>query len=297
MSKDRDRAAARVKALDRGEEQDASGDEAEFGKMTLRVTFDTNTFDKVVRPNVYAKDPNYPEFLAVHEALKRGDILGSISETIITFEGIGKDQRAPVFGTTNPRSRTEQVSDDTFMITLTAEQPARPPVHPKQAERFVAAFDLGIRLLGAPRIGMPRVEGDFYVLETPEALKQRLDRYFNILQAIEARGLGSPRVMAIAERWTDRAPNEPWYRLLGTAKDIHETREIGRAVAEWSDADSIGAHYGYGNDLFCTLDVAAGEGRRGDAAILDADNRQWLSSNFGVRFASLNDLARLFRSK
>jgi hypothetical protein len=283
--------------LDQGEEPDASGDGEEFGKMTLRVTFDTNTFDKVVRPNVYAKDPNYGDFVAVHEALQRGDILGFISETIITFEGIGKDQRAPVFGTTDLRSKTEQVSDDTFMITLTAEQPARPLVHPKQAERFVAAFDLGIRLLGAPRTGMPRVEGEFYMLETPEALKQRLDRYFNILRAIEARGLGSPRVMAIAERWADRAPNEPWYRLLGTAKGIHETREVGRAVAEWSDADSIGAHYGYGNDLFCTLDVAAGEGRRGDAAILDADNRQWLSSNFGVRFASLNDLARSVRSK
>src|SRR5258707_15467978 len=120
--------------------------------------------------------------------------------------------------------------------------------------------------------GVPRLD------ETPEALKQRLDRYFNILRAIEARGLGSPRVMAIAERWADRAPNEPWYRLLGTAKDIHETREVGRAVAEWSDADSIGAHYGYGNDLLCTLDVAAGEGRRGDAAILDADNRFFFSS-------------------
>jgi hypothetical protein len=273
-------------------------DRAGSGKMTLRVTFDTNTFDKVVRPSVYPKDPKYPEFVAVHEALKRGDILGFISETIITLEGIGKDQRAPVFGTTDLRSRTEQVSEDTFAVTLTPEQTARQPVHPKQAERFVAAFDLGFRLLGAPRIGMPRVEGDFYVSEPPETLTERLDRYFNILQAIEARGLGSPRVMAIANRWADRAaPNEPWYRLLGTAKDIYETREVARAIAEWSDADSIGAHYGYANDLFCTLDVAAGEGRRGDAAVLDANNREWLSSNFGIKFGTLRDLATLVRNK
>jgi hypothetical protein len=95
------------------------------------------------------------------------------------------------------------------------------------------------------------VEGDFYAIETPGDLPERLDRFFNILQAIEARGLGSPRLMAIAKRWADRtAPNEHWYRVLGAAKDIHETREVGRAVAEWSDADSIGAHYGYKNDLF-----------------------------------------------
>src|SRR5258708_38981366 len=108
--------------------------------MTLRVRCGRNSLEKVVRPNVYAKDPNYGDFVAVHEALKRGDILGFISETIITFEGIGKDQRAPVFGTTDLRSQTEPVSDDTFMITLTAEQPARPLVHPKQADRFRAAF-------------------------------------------------------------------------------------------------------------------------------------------------------------
>ena len=267
--------------------------------MTLRVTFDTNTFDKVVRPNVYARDPNHADFVAVHEALKRGDILGFISETIITFEGIGKDQRASVFGTTELRSRTEQVSDDTFVITMTPEQAARPPVHPKQAERFVAAFDLGFRLLmGAPRIGKPSVEGDFYVSETPEALTQRLDRCVSILRAIEARGVGFSRAEALAEHWADRAaPNEPWYRVLGTARDIGEKREVARAIAEWSDADSIGAHYAYANDLFCTFDEAAAEGRRGDAAVLDAENRQWLSSNFGIRFASRGDLATLGRSK
>ncbi|WP_139017367.1 hypothetical protein [Bradyrhizobium sp. STM 3809] len=259
------------------------------------MTFDTNTFDKAVRPSVYAKDPNHADFVAVHEALKRGDLLGFVSETIITFEGIAKNDRASVFGTTDLRSRTEQLSDDTFQIALAPEQPARQPVHVKQAERFVAAFDLGIQLLGAPRIGMPRVEGNFYVPETEEALEQRLDRFFNVMRAIEARSLGSPRVLAIAERWAERAPNSPWYQRLGTAKDIHETREVGRAVAEWSDADSIGAHYGYGNDLFCTLDIAAGEGRRGDAAILDAENRAWLVSEFGIKFVSLSELAALVR--
>jgi hypothetical protein len=259
----------------------------------LRVTFDTNTFDKVVRPNVYPNDPSYPDFVAIHEALKRGDVLGFISETIITIEGLGKDQRAQVLGTTDLQRRTEQVLEDTFEITLTTVQTARQPLHSKQAERFVAAFDFGLRLLATSRVGMPRVEGDFYAFESPEALGERLNRFHDIMRAIEARGLGFPRAEAIANRWADRAArNEPWYRVLGTAKDIHEKREVSRAVAEWSDADSIGAHYAYDNNLFCTLDVAAAEGRRGDPAILDADNREWLSSNFGIRFGSITDLAK-----
>jgi hypothetical protein len=85
--------------------------------------------------------------------------------------------------------------------------------------------------------------------------------------------------------------------VLGKAKDIHEVREVGRAIAEWSDADSLAAHYGYGNDLFCTLDVAAGEGRRGDAAILDTENRRWLSSNYSIKFGSLSDLAAILAGK
>jgi hypothetical protein len=277
-------------------EFEASCDGAEFVKMTLHVTFDTNAFDKVVRPNVYAKDPLHSEYLAMHEALKRGDVLGFISETTIVLEGIGRDDRASVFGTSTMQSRSEQVSNDTFELTLAPAQPARKPVHFKQAERFVEAFKFGFRLLGAPRIGMPRVEGDVYVSETDEALPGRLDRFVTVARAIEDRGLGHPRVLAIAKRWGARAPGEPWYRVLGKAKDIHEEREVARAIAEWSDADSIAAHYGYGNDLFCTQDVAAGEASRGDPAVLDADNRQWLSSNYGIKFGSLSDLAAVLRS-
>jgi hypothetical protein len=104
--------------------------------------------------------------------------------------------------------------------------------------------------------------------------------------------------MAIAKRWAERAaPNEHWYRLLGSARDVKETREVARVVAEWSDAESIGAHYAYGNDLFCTLDVAAGETRRGDAAILDTDNRRWLTSSFGIKFGTISDVATLVTGK
>ena len=263
--------------------------------MTLRVTFDTNTFDKVVRPARYPQDPSRQEFAAIHEAIKNGELLGFISETIITLEGIGKDQRATVFGTTGLQKRNEQISDDTFQITLTTDQPARAPIHIKQAERFVAAFDLGLRVLGAPRVGLPRVENGPYAKETSEELPERLDRFFNIMRAIEARDLGHPRTLAIAAMWADRAPNQHWYNVLGEAKDIHETREVARAIAEWSDADSVGAHYAYGNDLFCTLDVAAGEAKRGQSATLDAVNRRWLLSDFGIKFVSLHELATILQ--
>jgi hypothetical protein len=49
----------------------------------------------------------------------------------------------------------------------------------------------------------------------------------------------------------------------------------------------IAAHYGYGNDFFCTGD----EARPGHPSILDAANRAWLTADFGVRFCTIPELA------
>jgi hypothetical protein len=84
----------------------------------------------------------------------------------------------------------------------------------------------------------------------------------------------------------------PWFKSLGKAEDIHETRAVGRAVAEWADGDSVAAHYGYRNDFFCTLDAGKGEGKRGDPAVLDAANRAWLSADYGIQFITIAELAK-----
>ncbi len=264
--------------------------------MPLTVTFDTNTFDKVSRPALYPNDPGHVAMVEVHDALNRGDIQGFICDTALTLEGIGVNHRATVFGGTIARSSFAQVSEDTFSITITPEQPDRRPVHPKQAERFRAAFGLGIKLLGAPRVAMPRAEDQFYVVDDPEKLERRLSRYFDLGQKIESHGLGCARAMALATRLArGTVPPGPWFQSLGNARDIHETREVGRAIAEWADGDSVAAHYGYGNVFFCTLDAGKGESKRGDPAILDADNRLWLTAQYGVQFVTISELARKVR--
>ena len=183
--------------------------------MALTVTFDTNTFDKVSRPALYPRDAGYAEMAEVHDALKRGAIRGFVCDTTLTLEGIGVDHRSTVFGGTVARSSFAQVSDDTFSITIRPEQPDRRPVHPKQAERFREAFALGIRLLGAPRIGMPRAEGEFYALDDPESLGDRLNRFHDLGREIESRGLGCGRAMALATRLDNgTSPFSPWFQSL-----------------------------------------------------------------------------------
>jgi hypothetical protein len=262
----------------------------------MRITFDTNTFDKATRPTLYSKDPEHQGMIVVHEALKRGDIQGFLSDTAITLEGITNDQRATVLGNTQTHSSFAQSSDDTFTITVTPVQVDRSPLHPKQEERFIETFALGIHLLGAPRIGMPRAEEQFYAVEDPAMLGERLNRFVDILNKIEARGLGSSRANGIAARFAGREIAQgPWFKALGTAEDIHEKREVARAVAEWADADSVAAHYAYGNDIFCTLDDGKAETRRGEPAVLDANNKAWLAEEFGIQFLTLSELAQRLR--
>jgi hypothetical protein len=262
----------------------------------MRVTFDSNVYDKAVRPTIYSKDPDFREMTIVHQALKDARIQGFISETTITLEGIGRDDRATVFGSTHARSSVAQTAEDTFAITLTTEQPDRRPVHPKQRERLIEAFRLGVRLLGAPRIGMPPAEKQFHVIEDPAMLPQRLDRFVSLLRQIEERGLGSARAMKIAARFVPPEDLQRlWFTALGAAKDITDRREVARAVAEWADADSIAAHYAYGNDVFCTLDFAKAETKRGEPAVFDPANRAWLTENFGIQFVTLAQLADMVK--
>jgi hypothetical protein len=212
---------------------------------------------------------------------------------MVTLEGIKVDDRAEVFGSTIVATHIAEEGPETIHVNLRPEQARRSPLHRKQAERFGAALALGMKFLGAPRTGMPRVEvldTDPYVRETEEELTKRLDRYFELARVIEGKGLGSAQAKRLAQRLANaETMPAPWFKALGAARDIHETRQVARAIAEWSDGDSIAAHYGYGNDFFCTGD----EARPGHASILEAANRAWLMADFGVHFCTIRELAAL----
>jgi hypothetical protein len=134
------------------------------------------------------------------------------------------------------------------------------------------ALDLGLRILSAPRESSSRIDdpsGELYAKDADEAaVSMRLQRYESIVAAIEGRGLGFARVM----------------------KTPGSGRKAARAVAEWADGDSVAAHHGYANDLFCTEDRAARAGRR---SVMHPAYRGWLHRAYGVEFVTLAELAVL----
>jgi hypothetical protein len=265
----------------------------------MRVTFDSNTLDKAVRPGRFPKDPRQPDLLKVNAALSARTIEGFFCDTIVTLEGIQNKDRVEVLGSTTLRSsRSDRINasgQHAVHLNLHAEQTKRQPLHSEVINRLTAALALGFHAIGAPRIGGVRIDdpaGTIYLSQPDEAiLSARLDKFMDAARAIEARGVGAAQVAALAETFAKRAGvTEPWLQSLQRAQDIREERSVQRAVAEWADGDSLAAHIGYGIDLFCTED----EGNSaGGSTVLDKTNRAWLSATYGVRFVTLTELAAM----
>jgi hypothetical protein len=253
----------------------------------MKVTFDTNTLDCAARPECHLKDSGQPHFVKVHDAMKAGRLKGYFSETLVTLEGIKNADRVDVLGDTRLDRQIRSTGQNTISVDLTVQQ-ARKPLHPKHAARIQAALKVGMRALRAPsRARWTLIEdaiGSFFAHDAEAKFADPMGRTNDACAAIEARGVGFALIKSLATSFAKRdraeiakqqeeefakldemlapaglrAPRiafeEPWFRSLLRAKDIHEKRKVQRAVAEWADADSIAAHIGYGSDLSCTED-------------------------------------------
>lgn len=279
--------------------------------MTLRVTFDTNVLDLACRPERFPKDPRQPHLQKVRDALAAGTIQGFYSVTMLTIEGIMRNDRADVFASTQTKMQHETLSVTknadlpdairaevggadvvTAGLRLTVEQPARKPLHREVVARIRAAQALDVRVLkAAPRIGAYLIEdpeGQFY-LDNGEgdALAVWLDKIEKASEAIEGRGLGFAQVKALGQTIAAGDPAKAWFRALDDAKNIHEERAVERAFSEWADGDAIAAHIAYGLDVFCSADVGNSNATN---SVLDPVNRSWLTATYGIKFMTFDDL-------
>jgi hypothetical protein len=180
----------------------------------VRITFDTNTIDHAVRPQLAPKDSQQPGYFKIHEALKARKIEGFFCETLVTLEGIQKVDRAEVLGSMRLQQRRESGDVDAASrtvrtnLTFMVEQPKRKPLNPAQSARIQAALDIGMRVLSAPRIGGIRIDdpaNTVYVRDPDEiALTARLNRYTDATTDIESRDVGASQALALAKRFAER---------------------------------------------------------------------------------------------
>ncbi len=265
----------------------------------MRVTFDTNTLADVVSPATSQRPTGAADGAIVRAAIQAGAVRGFFCEALVILEGIKNADRRAVFGSTEANTHYQHgVAPDgngVTTINIRVEQPARRPLDQRQADRFLAAFGLGMKLLAATRVGMTRVDdpdGSRYVAEPDEGqLGRRLDRHFEAVTAIEARGVGCAQAMRLAyDIQAEIGGYHPFISYLGKPRTTAEQRQINRAIAEWADGDSVAAHYAYGIDIFCSEDFGKSAA---NPSVLDTANRDWLTKTFGIQFATLGELAQM----
>ena len=239
-------------------------------RVALRVTFDTNTLDPITQPELAGS--MRADCMAIHESLRAKRIEGFLCETVLTVEG---GQR-------------------TFA-------PGRQPPQAGTVARVTRALNLGIRILRAPRAGGAPSEIangalngalDLELYARDENPATRLRRYESIAAAIDARGLGFARVLKLTHSLGRGAPSASASANLSRASSPADMTKVARALAEWADGDSVAAHYGYANDLFCTEDRAAKAGRD---SVMHPAQRSWLNRVYAVEFVSIAELAARLR--
>jgi hypothetical protein len=163
-------------------------------------------------------------------------------------------------------------------------------LHDENERQIAAAFSLGVQVLAAQRVGMPRIEdseGRVYVLDQDEAaLGVRIDRFYDAAEAIEARGSGFAHIQKIATRLAKKAGViEPWYSSLDRADSAEE-----KEIAKWADGDTVAAHIAYQIDYLCTGDQA-----KARSSVFNPTERAWLAESFGVRLVTITELAAMIR--
>lgn len=262
----------------------------------MNVTFDSNSYRRVVDPSVFTKDVRQAEFQKIHQAIVDGRVTGFLSETIATLEGVQNAARGAYFASLKPEIKVEESTSPNGSIgirfTMGANNSLHPGVHQIVSRWLGEATKLGFKYLKAPRIAAPRpvvvLQSTDFAVEPDSQSNSRLDLYHEILREIEARGVGIAPLKAIGERIANRLKStEPWYSVLNNSKDAAEDKEIQKAVSEWADGDTIAAHVGYGIDLLCSGDQGVGAG----TSVFDASSRKWLEETYSVQFVTISELA------
>ncbi|WP_155638807.1 hypothetical protein [Burkholderia territorii] len=245
----------------------------------LRVTIDTNVCDILHEPDKSPELMIPDDARRLRQAIADGTILAFAAEATLFVECLAfKDKLAylAVAGTPDPR----------------------PSPDPRAVDRFRDLNALGVKILHAPLMaGEVFIHGLEYADDTVFTTEERRARFGEFTRRYPGRhpiaSLGlqllSKQPPLPATRQTGTSPNSVHFELRQdwavalqrewnnpiTLSQKALRKQAGTLIGEWCDTLIVGAHYGYGNDFFCTTDEGRGAGSN---SILFHQNRSRLAS-------------------
>ena len=259
------------------------------------VTFDTNTLRPLVE-STKRTDANRIAFEKIETAIASGLVQPFASDTIINLEGQPRSNRQSHWGgLTNVVKhedkglQTQKDGSEAYerKITITPTFPANQIPEPLR-NAIQAAFIMGVKFIKVPRVGMPMLPKNMYEdVPNEKELGAVLDRCCEAIKAFEARGCGSDHIVEMAKEKTLNDQSLASKGMMAFAAEGGKNA-IAEALAEWSDGDSLAAHYGYQHNYFCTMDEGKGAGAK---SILHLSHRSWLKEQFNIEIVSPEKLA------
>ncbi|MDA9419316.1 hypothetical protein XI04_03840 [Bradyrhizobium sp. CCBAU 11430] len=239
----------------------------------MRVSFDSNAWEKIF-------DPADRDWTSIRTALAKNQIAGFISEAGFRIEAIRKSERTSYFAEPAMQVQFSIVERDgkpSIQMTMGPDDARHPGLHEIQSAKLKSALDAGIRLMRtASWLGLPspaEIGDPALFAHMAHGDSEREQRQIDALARIEAQGVGRAAFDAAGG----------WQGAGGVLQNEKRSR---KACAEWADGELVAAHIAYRNDILCTNDQAHAAGR----SILDPTNRAWLTTEFGIQFATLDEL-------
>jgi hypothetical protein len=267
----------------------------------LRVTFDTNTIERIIAPERFAEEAGFTAYQEIRASLEDGRIRGFFSEALVGLDAYRKEEKVEFLGNARFRSEALTTGPASIGISVGAQWGAKPELSQQFLHRLEGMKALGMKgLIGPRRLGdLHPYPGDLVVyepLQNCDEVVSHADKTAAIDRALSQRGLGRAKVVNLGLQFSQRdgKSGEWWPQGIARVRDNTERKKIREAICEWADGDAIAAHFGYGNDLFCTEDMARNSGVQ---SAFHPQNRGWLKTEFDIVFVSLTELAEQIRLK
>lgn len=265
----------------------------------MHVTLDTNVFGPLVSPTDYPNHSEAAELALLAQKIADKKLVASIAESSLTLESLNREDRIDSF--------FREWANKTSNIVL----PQPPPI---RANIIQKAFTAGITVLHVSRVALASfiaVPPNAWAADSRFSIAERQDRSSKFGRAFpnpldDLRKLGADLVKihkldvsrVITVPGSLSAEEFEWLKGIvaefdqpqkfpSVAKFANHVRDI---VGETSDIDMLGAHYGYGLDIVCTLDRGKQAGAK---SILHSGNRSHLQTKYGIEIKSPAELAAL----
>lgn len=266
----------------------------------MQVCFDTNIVGPLASPADYPNHPDASTIASISGLIARGVIDGLVAQSTFGLEALDRQVRIDEFFRAWAGSRGP----------LSMPKPA-----PIREAILGAALTLGLRVLHVPRIGLgPFIEipPTAWAIDSHFGQAMRQSRTSAFIQAFASKGPDSLKQLGaelVRLHQIDTSgippisglpPAEDFFWLDGIVAEYDKptkftsperfSRHLRDLVGEWGDVDALAATYGYGVNLFCTLDRSVNTGIRG---LLHPGNSMVLKAQYGITVVTPDELLEL----